>query len=137
VERVLLRALAITDPEHGEARRIAVEAVASQPGTFEGLGALPALQSLATRGARDPMEMVEDPAQMALLAEALMGETGPPSADTVHGAISSLQKRRIESEIRNLRAQIADAERRGDFAELALLTQKKLDLDRASRRLHG
>jgi DNA primase len=135
VERVLLRALAITDPEHEEARRIAVEAVASEPATFEGLGSFPALQSLAIRGAQDPMEMVEDQAQMALLAEALMGETGPPSADAVQGAISSLQKRRIESEIRNLRAQIAEAERRGDFAELALLTQNKLDLDRALRSL--
>jgi DNA primase len=83
------------------------------------------------------MEMVEDQAQMALLAEALIGETGPPSADTVHGAIVSLQKRRIESEIRNLRARIAEAERRGDHAELAVLTQQKLDLDRALRNLHS
>jgi DNA primase len=137
VERVLLRALAITDPEHEAARRIAVEAVTSQPSTFEGLGSFPALQSLAMRGAQDPMEMVEDQAQMALLAEALIGETGPPSADTVHGAIVSLQKRRIESEIRNLRARIAEAERRGDHAELAVLTQQKLDLDRALRNLHS
>jgi DNA primase len=137
VERVLLRALAIADPEHEQARRIAVEAVTSQLATFEGLGSFPALQSLATRGAQDPMEMVEDQAQMALLAEALMGETGPPSADTVQGAISSLQKRRIESEIRNLRARIAEAERRGDHAELAVLTQRKLDLDRALRKLQG
>jgi DNA primase len=137
VERVLLRALAITDPEHEAARRIAVEAVTSQPSTFEGLGSFPALQSLAMRGAQDPMEMVEDQAQMALLAEALMGETGPPSADTVQGAIASLQKRRIESEIRNLRAQIAEAERRGDHAELAVLTQQKLDLDRALRNLRS
>jgi DNA primase len=137
VERVLLRALAITDPEHEAARRIAVEAVTSQPSTFEGLGSFPALQSLAMRGAQDPMEMVEDQAQMALLAEVLMGETGPPSADTVQGAIASLQKRRIESEIRNLRAQIAEAERRGDHAELAVLTQQKLDLDRALRNLRS
>jgi DNA primase len=137
VERVLLRALAITDPEHEEARRIAVEAVTSHPATFEGLGSFPALQSLAMRGAQDPMEMVEDQAQMALLAEALMGEIGPPSTDTVQGAISSLQKRKIESEIRNLRAQIAEAERRGDHIELAVLTQQKLDLDRVLRKLHG
>ena len=137
VERVLLRALAITDPEHEEARRIAVEAVSSHPATFEGLGSFPALQSLAMRGAQDPMEMVEEQAQMALLAEALMGETGPPSTDTVQGAISSLQKRKIESEIRNLRARIAEAERRGDHIELAVLTQQKLDLDRVLRKLHG
>jgi DNA primase len=137
VERVLLRALAITDPEHEEARRIAVEAVASQPVIFENLGAFPAMQSLARRGAQDPMEMVEDQAQMALLAEALMAETGPPSAETVQGAIVSLQQRQIESQIRDVRARIAEAERRGDFAELAVLTQKKLELDRALRRLQG
>jgi hypothetical protein len=36
-----------------------------------------------------------------------------------------------------LRAQIAEAERNGDFAGLAILTQKKLELDQALRRLHG
>jgi DNA primase len=137
VERVLLRALAITDPEHEEARHIAVEAFSSQADIFEGLGAFPILRSLASRGARDPMDMVEDQAQMALLAEALMGETGPPSTETVQGAIVSVQKRRIEGEIRALRAEIAEAERRGDHAGLAILTQQKLDLDRALRRLQG
>ena len=137
VERVLLRALAITDPEHEEARHIAVEAVTGQAHIFEGLGSFSTLRSLASRGARDPMEMAEDQAQMALLAEALMGETGPPSAEMVRGAIESVQKRRIEGEIRALRAQIAEAERRGDHAELAVLTQRKLDLDRALRRLQG
>lgn len=32
---------------------------------------------------------------------------------------------------------IAEAERRGDVAELAVITQQKLELDRALRRLHG
>jgi hypothetical protein len=35
-----------------------------------------------------------------------------------------------------LRALIAEAERRGDFTELTLLTQQKLDLDRALQQLH-
>jgi DNA primase len=135
VERVMLRALAITDPEHEEARRLAVEAVTTQSSIFEGLGAFPALRALAQRGARDPMDMVSDQAQMALLAEALMGETAPPPAETVTGAIVSRQRRQFDSRLRQLRAQISEAERRGDYAELALLTQQKLDLDRASRRL--
>ena len=33
-----------------------------------------ALQALAERGVRDPMDVVEDPAQRALLAEALLAE---------------------------------------------------------------
>ncbi|HUX28128.1 MAG TPA: hypothetical protein VMV39_05040, partial [Terracidiphilus sp.] len=136
VERVLLRALAITDPEHEEARRAAAEAVLQQPTWFEGLGASAALQVLAARQAQDPMDMVEDPAQRALLAEALLAETEPPSADTVRGSIVSLQQRQFESHLRDLRTQIAEAERRGDFAELAVLTQRKLELDRALRQLH-
>jgi DNA primase len=137
VERVLLRALAITDPEFEESRRLAVDAVTRQPQWFEGLEVSKALQALADRGARDPMDVVEDGAQRALLAEALLAETEPPLAETVIGAIVSLQKRRIEGQIRDIRAQIAEAERRGDFAELAVLTQRKLELDRALRGLQG
>ena len=83
------------------------------------------------------MDVVEDPAQRALLAEALLGETEPPSADTVLGAIVSLQQRRNEAELRDMRAQIQEAERRGDYAGLAILTQRKLELDRALRQLRG
>ena len=136
VERVLLRALAITDPEFEDSRRIAAEAVNSQPALFEGLGAFAALQALSRRGSLDPMDAVEDPAQRAILAETLLAETEPPSADAVQGSIASLRQRQFESALRDLRAQIADAERRGDFAELALLTQRKLELDRALRHLH-
>ena len=48
---------------------------------FEGLGAFLALQALADRGSRDPMEVVEDPAQRALLAEALLAEVKPPTGE--------------------------------------------------------
>jgi DNA primase len=136
VERVLLRALAITDPEHEAARRAAAEAVNSEPRLFERLDAFAALQPLANRGSSDPMDVVTDEAQRALLAEALLGETEPPSESTVIGALQSVRKRLIENEIRQMRAQIAEAERRADFTELAVLTQKKLELDRSLRHLH-
>jgi DNA primase len=136
VERVLLRALAITDPNHQDARRLAAEAIVRQPTWFESLGAFPALQALAGRQARDPMDVVEDPAQRALLAEVLLAETEPPLAGTVEGSIVSLQQQQCVANLRDLRAQIAEAERRGDFTELAVLTQRKLDLDRALRQLH-
>ena len=137
VERVLLRALAVTDPEFEESRRVAADAVTRQPQFFEGLPTFQTLRLLADRGARDPIDVVEDPAQRALLAEALLAETEPPSDATVIGAVVSRQKRLIENEIREIRARIAEAERRGDFAELAVLTQRKLELDRALRQLHG
>ena len=136
VERVLLRALAITDPEGEMARRIAAQAVVEQPAWFEHLGAFPAMQALAVRAANDPMDVVEDPAQRALLAEALLGENRPPEEDEVASALQEVQERAMEGRLRDLRAQIAEAERRGDFAELAVLTQQKLDLDRALRGLH-
>ncbi|MGC9223773.1 MAG: DNA primase [Terracidiphilus sp.] len=137
VERVLLRALAITDPEGEAARHLAANAVVEQPAWFEHLGTFPALQALATRAANDPMDVVADAAQKALLAEALLGETRMPEASVVEGALQEIEERAIEGRLRDLRARISDAERRGDYAELAVLTQQKLDLDRALRRLQG
>ncbi len=135
MERVLLRALAITDPEDEQTRRLAAAAVLSQPEDFEHLAVSPALLALAHRQARDPMEAVENAAQRAFLAEVLLHETKPPTESEVLSAIQELQERAIESHLRDLRTRIAEAERRGDFAEVVSLTQKKLDLDRALRDL--
>jgi DNA primase len=137
VERVLLRALAVTDPEHEQARRIVAESIAAKPEWFEHLGTFGALQALAGRGARDPMDVVEDDGQRALLAETLLKEVEPPAPREVESAIQEIEERAIVSSLRDLRAQIAEAERRGDFTELALLTQRKLEMDRALRRLHN
>ena len=137
VERVLLRALAIDDPENEDARRLAAQALAEQPAWFEHLGTFAALQALAARQARDPMEVVEDQVQRALLAETLLAEVKPPGPNEVRGAVQEIHERAIESRQRELRTLIAEAERRGDFAELALLTRQKLELDRTLRQLHG
>ena len=137
VERVLLRALAVTDPESQGARRLAAQTLDQNPAWFERLGTFPALQALAVRQANDPMDVVEDPAQRAMLAEVLLAETKPPEEAEVESAIQEIQERAIANRQRDLRAHIAEAERRGDFAELALLTQQKLDLDRALRQLHN
>ncbi|MGB7266491.1 MAG: toprim domain-containing protein, partial [Terracidiphilus sp.] len=137
VERVLLRALAITDPDGEPARRLALDAVVEQPAWFEHLGAFLAMQALAGREARDPMDVVEEPAQRALLAEALLGENRPPEVNEVASALQEVQERTLEGRQRNLRSEIAEAERKGDSAELAMLTQQKLDLDRKLRQLHS
>jgi DNA primase len=137
VERVLLRALAIDDPDFGSSRRLASQALDEQPSWFEHLGAFVALQALATRQSRDPMDVVEDEAQRALLAETLLAETKPPEETEVQSAIQEIHERAIESRQRDLRQLIAEAERRADFAELALLTQQKLELDRTLRQLHN
>jgi len=137
VERVLLRVLANTEIESAYARHLVTKALNKEPGCFEHLATFPALQALAGREAKDPMEVVEEPAQKALLAEALLAETRPPDDREVESALQEVEERAIESRIRDLRAQIAEAERRGDHAALALLTQQKLDLDRALRHLHS
>jgi DNA primase len=136
VERVLLRSLAIVDPEHQEARRLAAAAITQQPAWFEQLLVFPALQALSTRQANDPMQVIEDEAQRALLAQALHGETHPPAQEEVAGALQQIEEQAIEHRQRELRAQIADAERRNDTAETLRLTQEKLALDRALRDLH-
>jgi DNA primase len=136
VERVLLRALSVNDSEHQEARRIACEAISHQPSWFESLGTFAALQALAARRAQDPLESVPDEAQRALLAQALLGETQPPSEAEVSSSIQQIQEVVLENRQRELRSRIAEAERRGDHAEVAILSQQKLELDRALRQLH-
>ena len=132
-----MRALAVTDPDFQPSRHLAAQAIAKNPAWFERLGTFAALQALAIRQANDPLEVVEDEAQRAVLAEVLLAETKPPEQAEVESAVQEIQERAIESRQRDLRAQIAEAERRGDFAELAVLTQQKLDLDRALRQLHN
>jgi DNA primase len=136
VERVLLRALAIIDPEHEEARRLAVAAIQQQPTWFEQLTVFPALQALASRQANDPMEAVEDEGQRALLAQALFGETRPPGDGEVAGALQQIHEQAIEHRRREVIRLIAEAERKGDMAETLQLTQEKLRLDKALRELH-
>jgi DNA primase len=136
VERVLLRALAIIDPEHQEARQMAMAAITQQPAWFEQLTVFPALQALSTRQANDPMQVVEDEGQRALLAQALLGETRPPAEEEVAGALQRIQEQTNEHRQRELRGLIADAERKGDLEETLRLTQEKLQLDRTLRELH-
>ena len=136
VERVLLRALAIVDPDYERSRRLAMQALVEQPAWFEALPSFSALVELAGRQAGDPMEAVRGDGQRRLLAEALLGETRPPGEIEVFSALQEIQERTVEARQREMRTLIAEAERRGDFAELALLTQQKLELDRALRQLH-
>jgi len=137
VERVLLRALASTEIESAYARHLAAKAIQEQPSWFEHLASFPAMQALAVREANDPMEVVPDPSQKALLAEVLLDERRPVEDTEVEGAMQEVQERAIEGQLRDLRAQIADAERLGDDPALATLTQQKLELDRTLRQLQG
>jgi len=135
VERVLLRALAISDPADEEARRAASEAIERQPERFQHLRAFPAMQALARRQANDPMDVIEDEGQRALLAETLLAEVKPPTDSEVLSAIQEIKERGIENRLRDLRVLLAEADRRGDVAELAVLWQQKMELDRALQQM--
>ena len=137
VERVLLRALASIEIEGAYARHLAAKAIREQPSWFEHLASLPAMQALAGRQSKDPMEVVDDPSQKALLAEVLLGEKRPPEDNEVEGALQEIEERAIEAQLRDLRAKITEAERRGDGEALTTLTQQKLDLDRGLRQLQS
>ena len=137
VERVLLRALAITNPEDEQSRRLAIQAITEQPAWFQHLGTYAAMQALAQRHADDPMSVVEDQAQRALVAESLLSETKPPEVPEVLSAVQQIQERAMEHRLRELRNEMSEAERRGDNNALTLLIQQKMDLDRALRQLHN
>jgi DNA primase len=136
VERVLLRALAIDDPEHERARRLAAMALAEQPTWFEHLGCFAALQTLSTRQARDPMDVIEDEAQRALLAETLLAETKPPEETEVQSAIQEIHERAIEHQLRELRAAMETAEQNGDRAKADTFALQQIGLRMTLRQLH-
>jgi DNA primase len=132
VERVLLRSLASREA----CRPVAAEALMEHPEWFEHLATFPALAALAASPTDDPISAVEDPAQRALIAQILLQETTCPSEAEVHGCLHGLHVRRLTNEQRALRVQIGDAERGGDWAEVAVLSQRKLAVDRELQRLH-
>ncbi len=135
VERILLRSLAITDPDFESSRKISANAIIGQPSLFEQLRSFPALQALAVREAKDPMEVVEDPGQRSLVAEALLSETKPPAEGEVQSAIQEILERSIQARLREIRGLLADAQRRGESVELAALWRQKLALDRELQRI--
>ena len=136
VERVLLRALAIDDPEFARARQLARIALAEQPAWFEHLGSYAALQALSQRQALDPMDVVEDEGQRALLAEALLAETKPPEENEVQSAIQEIQERAIEHRLRELRAEMETAEHNGDRTKADAFALQQVELRMALRQLH-
>ena len=57
----------------------------------------------------------------------------PGALGTVAAALDSLQYRHLEALQRRVRADIAEAERRGDLAQLAVFMAEKLKVDRQMR----
>jgi DNA primase len=130
-ERVLLRAAA-SSPESRVCLRV-FQALHDQPQSFEGLSVAPILNALRDRGPQEPLAAVSDPSHRALLAQALLRESGEVEIQEVEAALESLKYRHLEALQRRVRADIAEAERRGDLAQLAVFMAEKLKVDRRMR----
>ena len=74
-------------------------------------------------------QLVSD--QDRLLASVLMHENEEVSSDLVSHALDALRRGIMERRQRELKARIAEAERKNDSASLAALLQEKLQIDRA------
>ena len=82
----------------------------------------------ALLGAAEP-QLPPDHAR--LLASVLMQETEELNADSVSHALDALRRGLMERRQKELKARIAEAERKNDSASLAALLQEKLRIDRA------
>ena len=79
------------------------------------------------------MEVVPEGRARALLAQILLEETEPVSAQDAEFALENLRVQFLEGRQRALRGAISDAERKGDWGLLATLTAEKLAIDRELR----
>ena len=142
IERILIRALVL--PETDPARTSAADALMQNPGWYDSLPSAALLESLSHAPAPDnPLEAAPDQQSRVLLARAL--ETSPqPEQTTAHSqpkslteqvedALHTLAHRHLERRQREVRSQIAEADRRGDHDMLKKLTHEKLEIDRKLR----
>jgi DNA primase len=134
-ERVLLRALVL--PETNPARVIASTQLAEHPAWMADLATADLLDALANAPApSNPLDAASTDELRAHLANALDHSPAPGEAslvDQVEGALDALEGRRLKRRQRELRSQIAEADRRGDQEMLKQLIAEKLDIDRKLR----
>ncbi len=134
-ERVLLRAVAC--PSGSRIFLCVAHAMQHQPRSFDGLRVTPMLSLLCDRGELEPLAAIPDPSQRGLLAQALLRETSEIELEQVEAALESLKFRHLQALQRRVRADIAEAERRGDLAQLAVFIAEKLKVDREMREVGG
>jgi len=138
VERILLCALVL--PEADSARQLAAEKLGANPEWFADLGSAAVMEVLVSGPApENPFDAAPDEASRALLASALHSAgdaagAGESLAGKVEGALDSLHDRYLDRRLRELRVQMAEAQRRGDEPMLMRLAQEKLRVDRELKR---
>jgi DNA primase len=136
VERILLCALVL--PEADSARARAAAELGAHPDWFAELPSAAVIEVLVNAPAPDnPFDAAPDEASRTLLARALQApaeDAQESTAATVQSALDSLHDKYLDRRQRELRAQMDEAQRRGDEAALLRLAQEKLRLDRERRR---
>jgi DNA primase len=134
-ERILLRALVL--PEDDNARIIASMQLADHPEWIADLATADLLDTLAHAPAPpNPLDAAATVELRAYLAHALEHTPAPNDPDLVtqvENALHTLEHHRLERRQRELRSQIAEADRRGDQPMLTQLMAEKLEVDRAIR----
>jgi DNA primase len=140
VERILLCALVLPDAD--SARALAAESLSLNPQWYSELPSAAVIEVLVNGPApENPFEAAPDDASRALLASALhtAAEASPDdtpeiNAARVQSALDSLHDSYVDRRLRELRVQMAEAQRRGDDAMLMTLAQEKMRLDRERKR---
>jgi DNA primase len=134
-ERILLRALVL--PESNPARALAARKLAENSAWIADLATADLLDTLANAPVpSNPLDAAATEEARAQLAQALEftpAKKGPALTAQVEDALDTLEMRRLERRQRELRSQIAEADRRGDQAMLTQLIAEKLDVDRKLR----
>jgi DNA primase len=135
VERILLCALVL--PEADSARQMAAERLAVHPEWYQELGTAGVIEVLVHAPApENPFDAAPDEASRALLASALQAAEaeGGSTALGVESALDTLHDRYVDRRQREIRVQMAEAQRRGDEEMLLRLAQEKLRLEKERRR---
>jgi DNA primase len=139
VERIVLRALVL--PEADSSRALAAAELGAHPDWFAELASAAVIEVLVNAPAPDnPFDAAPDDASRALLARALHSEVETAeeapevSAARVQNALESLHDKYLDRRQRELRVQIAEAERRGDDVMRLHLLQDQMRMDRERRR---
>jgi len=134
VERILLCALVLPDAD--SARALAAEQLGVHPEWFAELATAGVMEALVNAPApENPFEAAPDDSSRALLASALQSASEEEmSAAKVQSALESLLDSYVERRQRELRVQMAEAQRRGDDSMLMRLAEEKMRLDKERRR---
>ncbi|MBS1822346.1 MAG: DNA primase [Acidobacteria bacterium] len=137
-ERILLRALVLGEDD--PARQLAATRLAEHPEWYDGLPSASVIETLANAPApENPLDAAPDQPTRVMLARALEHSHDPDNtstaspADQVEDALHTLEHRHMQRRQRELRSQIAEAERRGDTNMVATLIHERMQLDRRLR----